>query len=110
MLIITLHDDTKNAIKTMKLPQKCLLNSQKLKTQLIFLFYLKRYIRSIFQNVFYTDFLIINRQLFLQIDPNISDFLIVNFGAPQISILGTVLYKLCVAADMTNILSECQYT
>ena len=78
MLIITLHDDTKNAIKTMKLPQKYLLNSQKLKTQLIFLFYLKRYIRSIFQNVFYTDFLIINRQLFLQIDPNISDFLIVN--------------------------------
>ena len=44
---------------------------------------------------------------FVQIDSSISNILITNFGVPQGSLLGFILFNLCVA-DMTNILSESQ--
>ena len=45
---------------------------------------------------------------FVQIDSNISNILYTNFGVPRGSILGSVLFNLCVA-DMKNILdgNEC---
>ena len=53
-----------------------------------------------------------DRRHFVQVDSNISNILYINFGLPQGSILGPVLFNLCVV-DMKNILdgSECiQYT
>ena len=48
-----------------------------------------------------------DRQHFVQIDSSISNILITSFGVLQGSILGPILFNLCVA-DMTNILSESQ--
>ena len=48
-----------------------------------------------------------DRQHFVQIDSSISNILITSFGVLQGSILGPILFNLCVA-DMTNILSENQ--
>ena len=48
-----------------------------------------------------------DRKHFVQIDSSISDILITNFGIHQGSILGPVLFNLCVV-DMKNILSESQ--
>ena len=48
-----------------------------------------------------------DRRHFVQIDSGIFYVLITNFGVPQGSILGAILFNLCVA-DMTNILSESQ--
>ena len=48
-----------------------------------------------------------DRLHFVQIDSSISNILITSFSAPQGSILGPILFTLCIA-DMTNILSESQ--
>ena len=61
----------------------------------------KRFLHWIFN--YLTD-----TQHFVQIDSNISNILITDFGVHQGSILGPILFNLCVA-DMTNILTESQY-
>ena len=43
-----------------------------------------------------------DRRHFLQIDSNISNILYINFGVPQGSLLGPVLFNLCLV-DMKNI-------
>ena len=48
-----------------------------------------------------------DRQHFVQIDSSISNILITSFGVLQGSILGPILFNLCVA-DMTNNLPESQ--
>ena len=49
-----------------------------------------------------------DRQHFLQIDSNISNIFYTNFGVRQESILGPVLFNLCVA-DMKSILNDSEF-
>ena len=65
-------------------------------------------------NIFYIYWIFnyLTDRHFVQIDSSISNILITSFGVSQGSILGPILFNLCVA-DMTNILSESkcfQYT
>ena len=48
-----------------------------------------------------------DRRHFAQTDSSISNILITNFGIPEGSVPGPILFNLCVA-DMANILSESQ--
>ena len=108
-LSLKLHDDIKKAMKSSEVTIAIFTDYSKAFDTIDFSILIKKMgTLNFFKRFLYWIFnYLTDRRHFVQIDSGISNVLITNFGVPQGSILGAILFNLCVA-DMTNILSESQ--
>ena len=107
--LLKLHDEIKKAMKSSEVTIAIFTDYSKAFDTIDFSILLKKMHTLNFSKHFlYWIFnYLTDRRHFVQIDSSISNILITSFGVPQRSILGPILFNLCVA-DMTNNLSESQ--
>ena len=104
-ILSKLYDDIKLAMKQSELTIAVLTDYSKASDTIDFL----TLIQKTYSLNFSRDFLywvfnyLLHRQHFVQIGSNCSSLLIAKYGVPQSSILGPILFNLCVA-DMSSII------
>ena len=104
-LLAKLRDDIKKVMKASEITLTVFTDYSKSFDTIDFSVFIKKMHSLNFSKrfVYWIFSYLIDRQHFVQIDSNISNILYTNFGVPQESILGHVLFNLCVT-DMKNIL------